>query len=37
MFTIGAEASCSGGIQLTIAKHQVEDLPPADIDHPDLT
>jgi hypothetical protein len=28
-------ASTVGGIQLTIAKHQVRDLPPADIDHPD--
>jgi len=32
---IGAVASTVGGIQLTIAKHQLRDLPPADIDHPD--
>jgi sporulation protein YlmC with PRC-barrel domain len=34
---ISAVASTSGGIQLTIAKQQVQDLPPVDIDHPDLT
>ena len=33
-FTIGAEASTSGGIRLTIAKQQVQELPPVDIDHP---
>ena len=33
---IGAVASTSDGIQLTITKRQVEDLPPLDIDHPDL-
>jgi len=33
---IGAVASTSDGIQLTITKHQVQDLPPVDIDHPDL-
>jgi len=33
---IGAVASTSDGIQLTITKRQVEDLPPVDIDHPDL-
>ena len=33
---IGAVASTSDGIQLTITKHQVEDLPPVDIDHSDL-
>jgi sporulation protein YlmC with PRC-barrel domain len=33
---IGAVASTSDGIQLTITKHQVEELPPVDIDHPDL-
>jgi hypothetical protein len=32
---IGAVASTIGGIRLTIAKHQVQDLPPVDIDHPD--
>jgi hypothetical protein len=34
---IGVVASTSGGIQLTITKQQVQDLPPVDIDHPDLT
>jgi sporulation protein YlmC with PRC-barrel domain len=34
---IGAVASTSDGIQLTITRHQVEDLPPVDIDHLDLT
>jgi len=34
---IGAVGSTSDGIQLTITKQQVEDLPPVDIDHPDLT
>lgn len=33
---IGAVDSTSGGIQLTITKRQVEDLPPVDVDHPDL-
>ena len=33
---IDAVASTSDGIQLTITKYQVEDLPPVDIDHPDL-
>ncbi len=33
---IGAVASTSDGIQLTITKRQVEDLPPVDIAHPDL-
>ena len=32
---ISAVASTSGGIRLTIAKQQVQDLPPVDIDHPD--
>jgi hypothetical protein len=36
-FTIGTGVSCSDGIQLTISKYQVEDLPSVDIDHPDLT
>jgi hypothetical protein len=33
-------ARCAGlilGIRLTIAKQQVQDLPPVHIDHPDLT
>jgi sporulation protein YlmC with PRC-barrel domain len=34
---ISAVASTSGGIQLTIAKQEVQDLPPVDIDHPGLT
>jgi hypothetical protein len=34
---VDAVASASDGIQLTIAKHQVQDLKPVDIDHPDLT
>jgi hypothetical protein len=34
---ISAVASTSGGIRLTIAKQEVQDLPPVDIDHPDLT
>jgi sporulation protein YlmC with PRC-barrel domain len=34
---ISAVASTSSGIQLKIAKHEVQDLPPVDIDHPDLT
>ncbi|HXT88979.1 MAG TPA: PRC-barrel domain-containing protein [Trebonia sp.] len=33
---MSAVASTSDGIQLTITRHQVEDLPPVDIDHPDL-
>jgi sporulation protein YlmC with PRC-barrel domain len=33
---IGAVASTGDGIQLTITKYQVEDLPPVDVDHPDL-
>ena len=32
---ISAVASTSGGIRLTIARQQVQDLPPVDIDHPD--
>jgi sporulation protein YlmC with PRC-barrel domain len=32
---ISAVASTSGGIRLTIAKQEVQDLPPVDIDHPD--
>ena len=32
---IGAVASTGDGIQLTIAKQEVQDLPPVDIDHPD--
>jgi hypothetical protein len=32
---IGAVASTKDGIQLNIAKHEVQDLPPVDIDHPD--
>ncbi len=31
---IGAVASTVGGIQLTLAKHEVQDLPPVDADHP---
>jgi sporulation protein YlmC with PRC-barrel domain len=34
---ISAVASSSDGIRLTIAKQEVQDLPPVDIDHPDLT
>ena len=34
---ISVVASTSGGIRLTIAKQEVQDLPPVDIDHPDLT
>jgi hypothetical protein len=34
---IGAVASTSDDIQLTITKAQVQDLPPVDIDHPDLS
>jgi hypothetical protein len=30
-------ARTTGGIQLPIAKRAVQDLPPVDIDHPDLT
>ena len=32
---IGAVASTVDGIRLTIARQEVQDLPPADIDHPD--
>ena len=32
---ISAVASTVGGIRLTIAKHEVRDLPPIDVDHPD--
>jgi sporulation protein YlmC with PRC-barrel domain len=32
---ISAVASTTGGIRLTIAKQQVQDLPPVDVDHPD--
>jgi hypothetical protein len=32
---IGAVASTVGGIHLTLAKQQVQDLPPVDADHPD--
>jgi sporulation protein YlmC with PRC-barrel domain len=32
---IGAVAGTGDGIQLTIAKQEVQDLPPVDIDHPD--
>jgi sporulation protein YlmC with PRC-barrel domain len=32
---VSAVASTSDGIQLTIAKQEVQDLPPVDIDHPD--
>jgi sporulation protein YlmC with PRC-barrel domain len=34
---ISAVASTSAGIQLTISKQQVQDLPPVDVDHLDLT
>jgi sporulation protein YlmC with PRC-barrel domain len=34
---ISAVASSIGGIQLKMAKQQVQDLPPVDIHHPDLT
>jgi sporulation protein YlmC with PRC-barrel domain len=34
---ISAVASSSGGIHLKIAKQEVQDLPPVDIDHLDLT
>jgi len=34
---ISAVASTVGGIQLTIAKQELQDLSPVDIDHPDLT
>jgi hypothetical protein len=33
---ITAVAGTSGGIRLKIAKHEVQDLPPVHIDHPDL-
>jgi sporulation protein YlmC with PRC-barrel domain len=33
---MSAVASTSDGIQLTITRHQVQDLAPVDIDHPDL-
>jgi sporulation protein YlmC with PRC-barrel domain len=32
---IGSVASTVGGIRLTIAKQEVQDLPPVDVDHPD--
>jgi hypothetical protein len=32
---ISAMASTSGGIRLALAKQQVQDPPPVDIDHPD--
>jgi sporulation protein YlmC with PRC-barrel domain len=34
---ISAVAGTSGGIRLAIAKQEVQDLPPVDIHHPDLT
>jgi sporulation protein YlmC with PRC-barrel domain len=34
---VSAVASTGDGIRLTIAKQEVQDLPPVDIDHPDLT
>jgi sporulation protein YlmC with PRC-barrel domain len=34
---ISAVASTGDGIQLKIAKHEVQNLPPVDIHHPDLT
>jgi hypothetical protein len=34
---ITAVAGTSDGIRLKIAKQQVQDLPPVDVDHPDLT
>ena len=34
---ISAVASNSGGIHLKLAKQEVQDLPPVDIHHPDLT
>jgi PRC-barrel domain len=34
---VSAVASTGDGIRLTIDKHEVQDLPPADIDHPDLS
>jgi len=34
---ISAVASTAGGIQLNITRQQVQDLPPVNIDHPDLT
>jgi sporulation protein YlmC with PRC-barrel domain len=34
---ISAVASTGDGIRLKIAKQEVQDLPPVDIDHPDLT
>jgi sporulation protein YlmC with PRC-barrel domain len=34
---ISAVAGTADGIRLTIAKQDVQDLPPVDIDHPDLT
>jgi len=34
---IGAVASTVGGIRLNVAKQEVQDLPPVDVDHPDLT
>ncbi|MGD0558235.1 MAG: hypothetical protein ABSA93_25045 [Streptosporangiaceae bacterium] len=35
--SVSAVASTVGGIRLTIAKQEVHDLLPVDIDHPDLT
>ena len=32
---ISAVTSVNGGIRLNITKHEVQDLPPVDIDHPD--
>ena len=32
---VSAVASTGDGIQLTITKQEVQDLPPVDIDHPD--
>jgi hypothetical protein len=34
---ISAVASTTDGIQLKLAKQEVQDLPPVDIDHPDWT
>ncbi len=33
--TIGAEVRCGDGIQLTMARQDVQEPPPVDIDHPD--
>ena len=32
---IGAVTGVDDGIRLSITKHEVQDLPPVDIDHPD--